>query len=94
MLKKKKRSTHKYDEDQLGIIRGQKKQIKRLQQEIKRLEKLLGYRQNKIEDLKTFEYEEPDCTECKVGYLKELIILGRKLKICTSCKFRTRAVKV
>jgi len=91
---KTKLKTHKHDEDQLGLIRSQKKYIKRLQQEIKRLEKLLGFKQNKTEDLKTFEYEEPDCTECKVGYLKELVVVGRKLKICTSCKFRTRAVKV
>lgn len=91
---KKKKATHKFDEDNLGIIRGQKKQIKRLQQEIKRLEKLLGYRQNKVEDLKTFEYEEPDCPECKNGYLKELVVVGRRLTICGNCKYRTRAVKI
>ncbi len=91
---KKKQSTHKYEEDNLGVIRAQKKQIKRLQQEVKRLEKLLGYKQNKIEDLKTFEYVEPDCPECKVGYLKEIIILNRRIKSCGSCVYRTKAVKL
>jgi formamidopyrimidine-DNA glycosylase len=91
---KKKRSTHKYDEENLGIMRAQKKQIKRLQQEIKRLEKQLGYRQNKIEDLKTFEYEEPNCPDCKNGYLKEITVVGRKLTICGNCTYRTRAVKI
>lgn len=84
----------KPEEFHLETIRAQKKQIKRYQAEIKRLEKLLGFRQNKTEDLKTFEYQEPDCPECKSGYLKELIVCGRKLTICGVCKYRTRAIKI
>jgi len=85
--------THKHDEDLLGTIRAQKKQIKRLQQEVKRLEKLLGYRQNKTED-EVEEVQEPDCPECKSGYMKEITVVGRRLKICNNCSNRTRAVKI
>ena len=83
----------KPEEFHLETIRAQKKHIKRLLQEVKRLEKLLGYRQNKTED-QSLEILEPDCPECKTGYLKELVVCGRRLTICGDCKFRTRAVKI
>lgn len=90
---KTKLQTHKQDEDNLGTIRAQKKQIKRLQQEVKRLEKQLGYRQNRINDSEEIEQQEPDCPECKIGYLKELELVGRRLKFCL-CGYRTKAVKI
>lgn len=92
---KTKLKNHKQDEDLQGILRGQKKQIKRLNQQIKLLEKQLGYRQNKSpDDLKPFELPEPDCPDCKLGYLKELVVVGRKITICGNCKYRTKAIKI
>jgi hypothetical protein len=92
---KNKQQNRKPDEQLLGENRLQRKQIKRLNQEIKRLEKLLGYRQNKIDDQEINEFEvlEPDCPECKIGFLKELELVGRKLKFCI-CGYRTRAIKI
>jgi hypothetical protein len=84
----------KPEEFHLETIRAQKKHIKRLLQEVKRLEKLLGYRQNKTEDKEILEHVEPDCPECKIGYLKEIIILNRRIKSCGSCDYRTKAVKI
>lgn len=93
---KNKLKNHKRDEDLQGISRGQRKLIKRLQQHIKQLEKQLGYRQNNSKELLTEEPELPkfDCPECGLGFLKEVKVLDRKLTICGSCKYRTRAIKV
>jgi hypothetical protein len=89
-----KSKTHKQDEENLGIIRAQKKQIKRLLSEVKRLEKLLGFRQNntKYKD-EEFEVMVADCPSCKIGFLKDLELVGRKLKFCI-CGYRTKAVKI
>jgi hypothetical protein len=90
-----KSKNSKPDEHLLGTIRAQKKQIKRYQAEIKRLEKLLGFRQNKTEkEDKPLELLIPDCPECKFGYLKEIIVVGRKIKSCGNCDYRTKAVKI
>lgn len=93
---KNKLKNHKRDEDLQGISRGQRKLIKRLQQRIRQLEKQLGFRQNNSKELLTEEPELPkfDCPECKDGYMKEIILLSRRIKVCGSCGYRTRAVKI
>lgn len=90
---KTKLKNHKQEEYHLGTIREQKKEIKKLNQRIKHLEHELGYRQNKSEEIKEIE-ELPDCPDCKSGFLKEITVVGRRLTICSLCKYRTKTVKI
>jgi len=90
---KAKLKNHKHEEHHLGTIREQKKEIKKLNQRIKHLEHELGYRQNKSEEIKEIE-ELPDCPSCKEGFLKELVILNRRIKSCRVCDYRTKAIKI
>jgi len=80
----------KPEEHFLETIRAQKKQIKHLQQEIKRLQKELGYNQNKSTKKDRIDREiEPDCPECSKGFLKEVEIVGRVFDVCSLCKYRS-----
>jgi hypothetical protein len=83
----------KDDEYYKGIIRGQSKEIKRLNQKIKQLQKLLGYSQNHDgtkTKVKEVEKDEPDCPDCARGYLKEMNLMNRQYIVCDVCSYRKK----
>lgn len=86
------KKNHKHEEHFLGTIREQKAEIKRLNQTIRRLEKELGYGQNRSKDKRPrIETEDtPDCPECAKGFLKELNLVNRIYMVCAVCKYRAK----
>ena len=81
---KNKQRNRKPDEHLLGENRLQRKQIRKLQQEIKRLRNELGY-QDKVDPIR-MRKELPKCPSCGKGE-PLLVDLGiRKYIICALCK--------
>lgn len=85
----------KDDEFHKEIIRNLRKQLKRKDQEIRSLQKSLGYNQNKMNSIKEEieEFSDP-CTFCGKGEFREIILLGRSIKTCDQCHERTKARKL
>jgi len=73
------------------IIRNNKKEIKRLSQRIRQLEKELGYQQNKTEE-KSSKRKQDDslCKNCGKGEIRIMDIGIRLYAICDLCKSRDR----
>lgn len=80
----------KEDEFYKSQIRSQKKEIKRLNQKVKQLERLLNYDQNKSpkSERKTKEIDLDQCLSCGKGYLKTSDYGVRKITTCSLCSFR------
>lgn len=90
-----KRKNHKPDEMLLGENRLQRKQIKKLQQEIRRLQKELSYKQyDTVKEAKRPVKIYDLCTACGKGELTELILANRKFEICELCGYRSLAIKL
>lgn len=79
----------KPDEFHLETIRAQKKQIKRLQQELKNLNKQLNYNQTKDKSEKKSR-KINICAQCGKGERIIMDIGIRSYNICTVCKDRER----
>lgn len=71
-----------------SIIRQQKKEIKRLNQQIKVLERELGYGQNKSPKSRIKEEDLDQCNQCGKGILKTSDYGVRKITTCSLCEFR------
>lgn len=70
-------------------VRHLKKEIKRKDQEIRRLEKDLGYNQNKTEkSKKDKEIDLDTCAECGKGFLKSTNLGIRTIITCSLCPYR------
>lgn len=79
------------EEFHLAIIRHQKKELRKLEQKIKLLEKSLGYSQNKSEKTKSkIEQDDNLCSSCGKGIVKEMEIAGRVFEICQLCHNRSK----
>ena len=79
----------KSDEHLLGEVRTQRKQIKKLQQEIRRLQKELGYTQYKTNDNIYIEEVKIDqCSTCGKGVLTTLDLGIRKIVKCDTCTYK------
>lgn len=87
---KLRRKNRKPDELLLGENRLQRKQIKKLQQEIRRLQKEINYNQNKNGEPKYTikKKDNNECTECGKGELVVFDLGIRKYTICQLCKDR------
>lgn len=82
----------KPDEFQKEQIRHLKKELIRKDQEIRQLEKELGYSQNRDKNKpKYIEIDEkPDCPDCAKGFLKEVEFIGKIFIVCPLCNFRKK----
>ena len=82
------------DEFQKEQIRNLKKEVIRKDQEIRRLQKELGYSQNKDPNKKRSRREEvelePNCVECARGFLREISLVGRTFIVCSVCDYRKK----
>lgn len=79
----------KPDEFQKEQIRHLKKELKRKDQQIRQLEKDLGYSQNKSPKTKKEKELDPDqCSECGKGTLKISDLGIRRITTCTLCTYR------
>ena len=87
---KSKNKNRKPDEMLLGENRLYRKQVKKLQQEIKRLQKEAGYNQNKSPKVKEQEEPTPNCPDCARGFLSEVEFVGRIYVICPVCNYRKK----
>jgi len=92
MSKNQKRHS-KPDEFQKEQIRHLKKELRRKDQEIKQLQRELGYSQNKSpkSERKTKEPDLDLCPNCSKGYLKTSDIGIRKITTCSlypDCNYR------
>ena len=91
---KNKQKNRKPDEQLLGENRLQRKQIRKLEQKIRSLEKELGYSQNKDTSKKYNKKQEvelePNCIECARGFLREISLVGRTFIVCSVCDYRKK----
>ena len=79
----------KPEEHLLGIIRQQEKQIRRLRQRIKQLER---YENNNIKE-RPEKHKEGNCPSCGKGILKEIELVGRIIDSCSLCGWRSKTRK-
>lgn len=88
---KSKQQNRKPDEELLGENRLYRKQIRKLQQEIVKLRKELGYSQNKtIEEQSDKESKKEKCLECGKGDILIMDIGIRRYSYCTLCSDKKR----
>jgi len=87
---KSKQQNRKPDEELLGENRLYRKQIKKLQQEIRRLQKDQNYAQNKTSKSIEVKEKEFDCKECGKSDLIVSDIGIRRYTICPLCNDRKR----
>lgn len=81
----------KPDEFQKEQIRHLKKEVRRKDQEIRQLQKELGYSQNKDISKKQSKkqyFDEQDCTQCGKGSLITLDFGIRKITRCNLCDYQ------
>ena len=93
---KARQKNHKHDEFLLQQVRHYKKEIKRKDQEIRKLQKELGYGQNKMNSIKeeVEDIKSNPCDACGKGELREIIVVGRQIFTCDTCHFRSKARKL
>lgn len=89
---KNKQRNRKPDEQLLGENRLQRKQIRKLEQKIRSLEKELGYSQNKSSGprVKVKENYIPKCPVCGKGDLIIMDLGNRRYNICHLCNYSER----
>lgn len=82
----------KSDEFHKQIIRNLRKELRRKDQEIRQLQKELGYAQNKGAKSVRVKDEEPipNCPQCAQGFLNEVEFAGRNYIVCPACSFRKK----
>lgn len=79
----------KSDEFYKSIIRNQKAEIKRLKQQIRRLEKDLMLNVYEKEEIVEID-EIHRCSECAKGELRQIELVGRLFEVCNLCNYRKR----
>jgi hypothetical protein len=86
---KQKQKNRKPDEVLLGENRLYKKQLKKLNQEIRRLQKEIAYNQNKNGTHRVIVKDEIEkCPDCGKGELNTLDIGIRKITRCSICDYQ------
>jgi predicted nucleic acid-binding Zn-ribbon protein len=89
---KQKQKNRRPDEALLGENRLYKKQLKKLNQEIRRLHKEIAYNQNKSGEPRITVKEDhiPKCPNCGKGDLLIMDLGNRRYNICHLCDYRER----
>lgn len=89
MTKSKHSKPDEFFKEQLRHLR---KELKRKDQEIRQLQKELGYQQNKSPKSARVKDEDPvpNCPACAKGFLSEVEFAGRNYIICPLCSFRKK----
>jgi hypothetical protein len=94
MPKKREKNDKEYYQ---GIIRELKAELKRLKQQVKRLERREHHHEtvkDEPEDDVQYDNYEEICPDCHKGKLVEHIVAGRYWVSCDCCNYRTKATKI
>jgi len=94
MPKKRERNS---EERSRGIIRGLRAEIKKLKQQLKRLERREHHFENIPEDPEESAVNDENyevlCDKCFKGKMKEISVAGRYWTECDMCDNRTKTIK-
>lgn len=89
--KKKKSKEGRPTEFYKSIIRSLKKEVKQLRQRIREVE---GYHPQVDNEPEPEPVKFELCQNCGKGHLMEVVVVGRMLKSCQLCGWRSKAIKV